>query len=296
MKPQMLKINVVDECPHTVAKGHLYLPHNIIGALAGAVQDRQEWMALFKGTRSPNGLMVRVTGIKVPPHYRSLSNVELMKHEPLTPDIIGVVHSHHSFSACFSLTDYDELNTRFPLSLVIAQPSRSSTDECYSLGFDYAVEGKVTLPCGSVGNINYVIVPVPLPKNWAPVPRANFDKPDTDKMGDCDSSTSKQTKSHEEITTKCGLLFTRALPTVFGTYDDLIMPRVEKVAKPRPIVQYPKQNQYFGNWQRRDYEKQTDLASHINGWSESHGYRDNQPSSDQWGFWDKKGRYHRFDD
>jgi proteasome lid subunit RPN8/RPN11 len=329
----MFKVDVVEDCPHTGASGQLILPHHIIAALAGAVQDAQEWMALLKGKRSDDGLVTTVTHFKVPDHYRSAGAVELVRHEPLTDDIVGVVHSHHSFGAFFSYTDNTELNTRFPVSIVVARPRQSSKDEFYSLGFDYKAEGKVVLPCGSVGKVDYYVVPDPLPKNWTPIAPANFENPKTGSIGDCSKHTSRLTKVHEEVKTKCGLAFTRVLPSIFGTKDNLIMPQVLKRGQPMPTVTYdggyaggPENRvpgnigqQYLGQWLSKRERKRLkrlgqqeptklmqwekdliasrDRPGGIRSWNEPNPPMDSrQPSSDQWGYWDVDGKYHRWED
>lgn len=285
----MIEIKIVEDCPHTVTSGQIHLPHRLIAALAGAVRDKQEWMALLKGTRRPDGMIISVTGFKVPDHYRSVGNVELMRREPLTSDIVGVVHSHHDFIAKFSHTDRTELNTRFPVSIVIAKPRQSSSDEFYSLGFDYAAEGKVTLPCGSVGQINFFVVPTPVPANWVPIRPANFENPNTNSLGDCGSKRTRRTKVHEEIKTECGLMFTRALPAIFGDEDNLIMPQVLKRGRPDSPQVVVQGNQYFPWFSRKDKGgKQASLL----GWSED----SRQPNGDQWGYWGVDGKYHRYDD
>ena len=263
----MFKVETIEECPHTGVKGQLVLPHHIIAALAGAVHDTQEWMAMLKGKRSEDGLVTTVTSFKVPDHYRSAGGVELMRHEPLTEDIVGVVHSHHSFGAFFSHTDKTELNTRFPVSIVVARPRQSSNDEFYSLGFDYLAEGKVVLPCGSIGKVDYFVVPDPLPKNWKPVAPATFDHPNTVSMGDCSHHTSRLTKVHEEVRTKCGLSFTRALPSIFGTKDGLIMPQVLKRGFPMPVVTYAGRPDYGdGVYQRPPASVMGTVGNTIGKW------------------------------
>lgn len=286
----MFTIPIVKKCPHTVATGQLRLSHKVIAALAGAVHDKEEWMAILCGTRSKDGLITTVTSVKVPEHYRSYGAVELIRPEPLTPDMVGVVHSHHVFQAFFSHVDYTELNTRFPVSLVVAHSRDSSTDTNYALGFDYKAEGKVTLPCGQVGNVDFLVVPHPIPKGWTPVTPANFTHPNTDQMGECKQYTVKKAGIQEKITTACGLFFTQALPAIFGTEDQLIMPEVLKKSQPTPVRVNMNWNR--GGW-GSEFGEYGDIWHDVDRTDRKDA---RQPNGDQWGYWGIDGKYHRYED
>src|SRR5678815_3182647 len=139
----MITIPVVPSCPHTMTgKGVLRLEHSVIAMLAGAVYDRNEWIALLIGTRSEDGLDVIVDDLRIPLQERGYASCELVREEPIENGVVGVVHSHHNMTAFFSHTDDTTLNPRFPVSLVIAQTGGQNSESETLLGFNYKVEGR----------------------------------------------------------------------------------------------------------------------------------------------------------
>lgn len=131
----------------------------VIGDLAGAViaESDVEWLVVLKGTRSKDGLDVVVNGLFVPPKQeRGVTRVNLPVIE-IEDDWNGILHSHHKMGASFSFRDNNELNPRFPVSIVISSNIHSFTDTW--LGFSYAAEGRVTLPCGSMGLVKFIVEP-----------------------------------------------------------------------------------------------------------------------------------------
>jgi hypothetical protein len=99
------------------------------------------------------------------------------------PDVIGVLHSHHSMGAFFSSTDKTKLNPKYPVSIVIS--SRLDSDEAKLLGFSYEATGFAKLPCGASGQLAYDLEPEdvlewPFPAIHGFVVDAVFDG-----LGDC---------------------------------------------------------------------------------------------------------------
>lgn len=156
----MFEQKTVTNCPITAgSQGRVIIPPILLAELVGTL-DREageEWLVLLHGKREEGGLTYRVERITVPPaQKRHSSEVELpdMVEEP---DLIGVLHSHHSMGAFFSGTDKTKLNPKYDLSIVIS--SRLEKDEHKVLGFSYEAEGGVRLPCGVNGRIKFAIEP-----------------------------------------------------------------------------------------------------------------------------------------
>jgi len=211
----MITIDVIESCPYTKAgQGVIKIAHPVLAIIAGAVYDRNEWIALLIGKRSENGLDITVTDIKVPQQERGYASCELANPEPLTEDIIGVIHSHHSMGAFFSKTDHDELNPRFPMSLVVAQVKQNQGLERL-LGFSYKAEGRVVLPCHNPGVVDFTVLPDPLIPEW-PTVTSGFSVPTTTDPCDCPYTTreNKGMTCHTEMA--CGLTSTEAAHSIFG--------------------------------------------------------------------------------
>lgn len=157
----MFKIETVKGCPVTAGTlGRLVVPTWLIGELAGTLERErgEEWLVLLRGDRSADGLEVVVREISIPADQtRDGGSVDLPGGVDRGDDVVGVLHSHHEMGAFFSKTDHTQLNPRFPLSIVIS--SRVEDEEDTLLGFSYLAEGRVTLPCGSVGTVRFVVVP-----------------------------------------------------------------------------------------------------------------------------------------
>jgi hypothetical protein len=143
------KVETVESCPVTRgSSGVMTMTVEQIAMIAGAVRDKIEWMVLLHGTRSADGYEVKVDRFTVPQQYRSGQEVELAADITLPDDCVGVMHSHHRMGAFFSHTDDTELNPRFPSSIVVAVADNN-------LGFNYRACGKVVLPCGAMGLVDF---------------------------------------------------------------------------------------------------------------------------------------------
>lgn len=143
------QIETVEECPVTKgSSGVMTFTAQQIATIAGAVRDKIEWMVLLHGERSADGYEVKVERFTVPLQYRYAAEVELAEDISLPEDCVGVMHSHHSMGAFFSQTDVRELNPRFPSSIVVAIGYGN-------LGFKYQACGKVALPCGALGLVDF---------------------------------------------------------------------------------------------------------------------------------------------
>lgn len=146
------QVEVVKECPVTRgSSGVMTMTTEHIAMIAGAVRDKIEWMVLLHGTRSEDGYEVKVDRFTVPLQYRDGTEVELAQDITLPADCVGVMHSHHSMGAFFSSTDRNELNPRFPSSIVVAIAYNN-------LGFNFEICGKVKLPCGALGMVDFDLV------------------------------------------------------------------------------------------------------------------------------------------
>ncbi len=215
-------IKIVSGCP--VAKGSvgsMEFSPELVAKIAGAVKDNIEWMVLLVGERSDDGFHVKVTGFRVPKQQRSSGAVNMT--EPMEgdgstvgDDVVGVLHSHHRMGAFFSGTDINELNPYFKTSIVVAQGDKTA------LGFKYLAEGKVTLPCGSIGRIAFRLAITDSPY-WPVAVVREHDK-NNNGLGDCDQVTVTETETDVEVVKAkvtpeaCGLHVTvkTEKPAVFG--------------------------------------------------------------------------------
>jgi hypothetical protein len=105
------------------------------------------------------------------------------------------------FMAFFSGTDNTELNPFFKSSIVVAQAKTA-------LGFSYKAEGKVILPCGSIGKIDFFLK-VTDSERWNAVEKHEYDGKAG--FGDCDQLITEVVDTETETITKrvapvaCGL-------------------------------------------------------------------------------------------
>ena len=201
------EVKIVKSCPVTKAStGVLEFSPELVAKVAGAVQDSIEWMVLLLGERSADGFHVKVTDFRVPKQRRSGADVKMA--EPMEGDgstvddaVVGVLHSHHHMGAFFSGTDNTELNPFFKSSIVVAQAKTA-------LGFAYKAEGKVVLPCGSVGKIDFFLK-VTGSERWNAVEKHEVDGKNG--FGDCDQLTVEVEDTETETITRkkapepCGL-------------------------------------------------------------------------------------------
>jgi proteasome lid subunit RPN8/RPN11 len=265
----MISIPVVPSCPYTrVGQGLLHIAHPVLSIFAGAVHDRIEWIALLTGTRSPDGMEVMVTGVRVPLQERSHASCELVREEPLTPEVVGVVHSHHSMDAAFSTIDDSTLNPRFPLSIVVARNSHTSTDSEKLFGFNYQAEGRVPLPCGSIGIIAYLAVPSPMLDIWPEVAEFGYEEPDTTvSLFHCPHTTRTLAGITQTCKTACGIENTQPAQAIFGNDSKEFMTEVQQKTQRSKIKNYnipqhydytksfeSQQDQFLQHWGNvRDY-------------------------------------------
>lgn len=228
----MIKIPVVHQCPYTGAgMGVARVSHEVLAILAGAVHDHEEWMAFLVGKRSPDGLDVTVTELRVPQQYRSQANCETVKEEPLLPDVVGVVHSHHNMTAFFSNTDDTKLNPRFPISIVVAQPRATSPVEARLLGFDYQGEGRAPLPCGTIGIIKFKIQPLPMVKDWPVTVVPQYDQPTDSTLRFCPNIEQEYQGMESLRHAKCGVTKTESIVAYFGQNGQEFIKEVNEKTK-----------------------------------------------------------------
>src|ERR1044071_7753837 len=146
----MFKVSNVKSCPVTKeSRGVITMTATQIAMIAGAVRDKIEWIVLLGGERSADGYEVKISKIVVPKQRRDAAHADLEEID-LPEDIVGVMHSHHTMGAWFSKTDDEDLNPRFATSIVVAIAENN-------LGFSYKATGKVQLPCGATGVIDFVL-------------------------------------------------------------------------------------------------------------------------------------------
>ena len=137
------------------------------------------------------------------------------------------MHSHAAYTARFSHTDKEKLNPRFPVSIVVAQKSKSY------LGFEYEAVGKVILPCGARAEVEFFIQPTVGPE-IAKVERVVHKAED---LGDCNKVENKsESPWHVQYAALCGV---HTMPEqlrahAFETNEDVLnvvkdLPRVKPI-------------------------------------------------------------------
>jgi len=250
----MIKIPVVDTCPHTVTgQGVVHISHPVLQTLAGAIYDKQEWIAFLLGTRSHNGLEITVTDLKIPLQIRSYANCALVRQEPLEKEVVGVVHSHHSMNAFFSTTDDDTLNPRFPFSLVVAYNTNKSSRIERLLGFNYKAEGRAPLPCGTIGVIPFTVSPFPMIPEWPETVTPQFHAPnEAISLSQCPLITRTRTGFMETCTTACQLTSTQEAHAIFGRDSSAFL--VEVVKQTRGTGGQKHHNNQRNNWMPGTYK------------------------------------------
>lgn len=164
--PKPETIPRIKSCPVCTASfGIIELPISLITAVAEAVYEKLEWAIILEGERISTN-HVRIHDWFLPDQTRRVATVDINDLE-LTPTTMGVLHSHHSMQANFSGTDINELNPFYPVSIVAAQHNRAINvaKETYKelteriFGWTFSAVGTVILPCGSLGEVRYDIVP-----------------------------------------------------------------------------------------------------------------------------------------
>lgn len=202
-------VTTVKRCPVTEnSAGVVRMAPELIATIAGAVRDDIEWIALLVGKRSEDGLEVEVTDFLIPKQHRSAAEAQLIEMD-LPDNVVGVMHSHHTMGAFFSGTDTSELNPRFPLSIVVAVSSTSS------FGFSYQAEGKMVLPCGSVGQVAFTIS-VNGVDGFEYDPVAATHEGLVDGLMQCPHTAAVDGEYTRKVTAPCGLYTTAEKPLAFG--------------------------------------------------------------------------------
>lgn len=225
----MFSLKVIKDCPHTRAgMGVVHMTHPIISAIAGAVQDNIEWLVMLTGKRSDDGLTVHVTGTKVPLQYRCSALCGLVDEAPIDPEVVGVLHSHHSMMARFSTTDDTTFNTRFPLSIVVSQLGYFAKAEASMLlGFDYSAEGRAYLPCGALGVVKYTLLPDPMVADWPIKAEASLQGVNGP-LGDCPHYKDTQEGLSVHRTASCGLKHDGPATHYFGADGKELLTAIRK--------------------------------------------------------------------
>jgi proteasome lid subunit RPN8/RPN11 len=204
----------VTDCPYTRGGlGVCRVSHAVLSALAGAVHDREEWILLLTGqVLGPQE--VQVSGYRVPQQSRSHGDCSLSEEE-IGEDVVGVLHSHHTMGAFMSTIDARTLNPRFPLSIVIS--SRTAASHEKFLGFSYQAVGRGALPCGSVGQIEYRVIPDPLPADWPEQPTVQVRALGTS-LGSCPRAAvvTRPSLYTEALQAECGAEEAVSVQGVFG--------------------------------------------------------------------------------
>ena len=224
----MLKVKPITNCPHTrKSVGIVNMQPALLAQLSAAVHDEDEWAIILTGERHSDGYVIDVTGYFIPPQTRSGASVQVgavdVDH---TTNIVGVIHCHPgNIGVYFSSTDVNTLNTRFPMSIVVGPQERTY------LGFAYKGVGKVTLPCGSVGEISFKIQPTVGPV----IAELSQVVHNADDLGDCSRVSSVQPDVyHIQDVSKCGLeTAVSRVANAFGV-DLTLFDQVKLI--PRPVV------------------------------------------------------------
>lgn len=224
----MFKLPVAHDCPHTrKSRGVILLQPEMVAALSGAVHDKDEWAIVLQGIKSDDGYEITVTGYRLPEQERTGGHVDLSK-DALQLEDVAVLHSHCDFGARFSTLDVDKLNTRYPASIVVSQSKTAL------LGFDYQAVGKVTLPCGGKGEIDFYIQPMTGPQ-LAQVQRVTHNEAD---LGDC-VRFQNVAEDFWQVQWKgdCGLVEPKVAPkpAAFGVSNDLL-DVVAKLSREKKVV------------------------------------------------------------
>lgn len=231
----MIKIPIVNKCAYSSQPaGVIMIRHDVIAILADAVHDKIEWLALLTGIRSDDGLSITVTGLEVPPQYRTSASCDLVNEEPLESRVVGVVHSHHEMFCAFSTTDTAKLNPRFPVSIVIAQLKANSDAIAKLFGFQAYAEGHATLPCGRLGTIPFRLYPQPLPKGWPQRAQCGFKRLPRYTNPGCDHVNEEVRGFKVKVTSECGLVSTQPRTAMFGRDGKGFMKEVKKQTQVPP--------------------------------------------------------------
>lgn len=206
-------------CPHTKGTGIVHIPEWLIAELCGAVEEPNEWAIILKGRVEEGGRLCIVDDYTIPDQERSGGYVNIGEVDnSLQAGVVGVIHSHHVMGAFFSGTDINQLNPRFPLSIVVARKANQY------LGFSYKATGKFTLPCGAQGKQAYLIQPVDGEGHIAgPVIASMDSEPSGTDLNDCNNFKEVEGDRYQVgWEAACGLKETGLRPEAFGVGESLI--------------------------------------------------------------------------
>lgn len=247
----MFTIEEVESCPVTQsAQGVITMTSEFIAMTAGAVRDKIEWIVLLHGGRSTDGYEVDVKYFSVPKQSRGGAHAD-MKELDLPDDVVGVMHSHHNMGAFFSKTDENELNPRFPSSIVVAVANNN-------LGFNYQATGKVVLPCGALGVVTFVLSVAGV-ERFIREPRRGFqhDIEVEDLLG-CPRWESEDDVYTRVYRAECGRKEIGEKPLVFGTAgsDTLLSTIQAQTEKPKYNFNFNR-NQNHNNNHKNHNQKRT---------------------------------------
>lgn len=233
----MFKIKVIDDCPVTRgSSGLITFDKDAIAMIAGAVRDQDEWAVFLNGTRSEDGFVVTVDRLTVPVQVRGGADVEIPE-QTIADDVVGVMHSHHRMGAFFSGTDTGQLNPRFPSSVVVAIAANN-------LGFSYQAEGKVILPCGAIGKVDFQLGVRDVDARFMPevIRGSEIEKPATQwraavpDLGECDRYEVVDGDWTEEVKAVCGVQLVQDRPAVFGLAGEGLMATINQMATRRTYL------------------------------------------------------------
>lgn len=182
----------------------------IAGAAVLGAKDKTEWIALLNGKRSEDGYEVFVERFTIPEQFRGTAHADIPE-TVLDPSVVGVMHLHPWWSqATFSGIDDNSLNPRFPFSIVVS-PSNNN------LGFSYQAEGKVTLPCGAVGQVKRFMLAVEGVERFAWEAVRPEHSSEVEDLGDCHRFSEAAKDDYTLVeTAECGLVTVADTAAVFG--------------------------------------------------------------------------------
>lgn len=249
---------ITKNCPFTrKSHGIITMPPQLLAAISTAVTDRNEWAIILYGKREQDGFLVNVDKISIPPtQRRTAGNVDIDEVD-ITPEVVGVLHSHHTMGAFFSGTDNDHFNDKFPTSIVVAVPKAQTNTAgpiAKVLGFDYKAEGRVKLPCGALAVIKFRVVPDQKKvKDWPEAKELQFplitrDEKDQN-LGDCSNPNSKIEKKRGYLkireTAACGIERTHIPEEAFGENAFILNALPESY---KPVVVVSSNGKYNGRY------------------------------------------------
>lgn len=252
----------------------------MIGILAGAVREHDEWLCVLLGEASQDGYTVTVDGIYTPAgQTRTSATCELDERaHPLPPDVhrrkIGSLHSHHVMSPNPSGTDLGQggLFYTYTLSIVISSQMKSLEDKIF--GWSYYGEKRVRLGCGAYAKLPVVIVPIGYENDWPIACSEVIKAPDTleaqvETLGDCRRWTEMEGTNRYLLRRagKCGMTEEkeRVRQFLFGADGSPVLDELPlaKKAELTPRDFHQGGYGYYGRTREEDYYDSVDFDSEI---------------------------------